>query len=105
MKKSQRDRLSKLPRMQKCERWHEGDCSGTGVTWEHPFGRLIGGEHVPDEFVIALCWFHHLGKGLNKELDRHIAYENISMEDLSRYKTAEAMRHEKLYLQKKYAQK
>lgn len=108
MKKSQRDRLSQLPRMQKCERWREGECKGS-ITWEHPFGRLIGGKHVPDAFVIALCE-KHAGIGrwwskqyFNKELNRHLAYQNISMEALGRYKTGEAMRQEKLYLEEKYA--
>lgn len=86
-----------LSRPQICARINEGMCSGR-LTIEHAFGRKMEASWN----CLWLCWFHHLGKGLNKELNRHLAYQYATGEDLNRYKTAEAMRQEKLYLQKKY---
>lgn len=107
MKASQRKRLDALPRMKVCARHKEGTCKGR-VTWEHPFARLIGGVHVPDAFVIGLCAFHHgvdehLGGGdLNKEVNKLHAYQNISTEELARYKLGATMIQERAYLSEKY---
>jgi len=97
MPNAQRDRLAGLRRMQRCERWSEGDCAGR-ITWEHVMGRV----RAPDWSVIALCVFHHLGKGLNKQLNKHIAYGYACDDDLRKYKTYVAMKQEKEYLFTKY---
>ena len=84
--------------MQRCERFNEGMCAGR-ITWEHVMGRV----RSPDYSIIALCWFHHLGKGLNKELNRHIAYGYATDEDLRKSKRYEELKQEKNCLSKKYA--
>lgn len=94
--KQLQERLAGLPRMKRCER--EGiECSGR-ITWEHVFGR----KYQKEWNIIALCWYHHLGKGLNKELNRHIAYQYATDEDLRKYKNYKQMKQEKKYLAQKY---
>lgn len=99
MKASQRKRLAKLDRMKRCER--EGlDCNGR-ITFEHCYGRLIGGKHVPDSTIIALCWYHHLGAGMNKEINKAIAYNYITEGELDMFRT-EPSRQEREWLWRKY---
>jgi len=73
------------------------DCSGR-MTIEHAFGRKMEASWN----CIWLCWFHHLGAGLSKELNRHLAYQNITNEELKKYKLGEQMIVEKKFLKQKY---
>jgi len=101
-----RRELGGLDRMKRCARLQENKCEGR-LSWEHSMGR----KRQEAWNIICLCE-KHAGIGrwwskqyFNKELNRHLAYQNISMEELSRYKTGKEMIQEKLYLQQKYAQK
>ena len=83
---------------QKCARSFDGTCSGR-MTIEHVFGRNC--EEVWN--CIWLCWYHHLGQGLDKEINRHIAYSQASEDDLNKYpKRTMAWKQEKKYLAEKY---
>ena len=35
--------------------------------------------------LIPLCWYHHLGKGLDKRLNEYLAITRASPEDLAKY--------------------
>ena len=87
-----------LSRPQVCARRAEGECSGR-ITIEHAFGRKY---EAPWNCVI-LCYFHHLGQGLNKELNRYIAYRYATEDDLKKFKCYEQLKQEKSHLRKKYA--
>ena len=98
-----RRELEGLDRMKRCARLQENECEGR-LSWEHSMGRKR--QEVWN--IICLCE-KHAGIGrwwskhyFNKELNRHLAYSNISEEALSRYKTGETMKQEKLYLQNIY---
>lgn len=65
-----------------CARY-DNDCSGR-ITWEHAF--LYAGRQVNERWaIIPLCWYHHLGEGLNKKINRKIALSRASKEDLKKY--------------------
>lgn len=100
MKPAQRKRLEKLDRMQRCEREGDGGCS-PDLTWEHCFGRLIAKKHVPDSTIIALCYYHHLGDGINKEINKAIAYKYITEGELNTFRTTPS-RQEREWLWNKY---
>jgi len=91
------------------ERWsneHEpvcarkgSDCSGRN-TKEHAL--IYQGRQVQDYFaVIDLCWYHHLGKGLNKEYNRYLALMRATDEDLDKYPKSD-FKQMKKYLIEKY---
>ena len=87
-----------LSKPQKCVRSGEGTCEGR-LTIEHAFGR----KYEAFWNTLWLCWFHHIGAGLNKELNRHLAYQQATDEDLRKLKSYQQMVTEKKYLEKKYA--
>lgn len=31
---------------------------------------------------VPLCWYHHLGKGLNKEMNKYLAMRQMTSEDI-----------------------
>lgn len=63
-----------------CERAAEGNCSGR-LTKEHVF--VYGNNQVQEIWaVIDLCWFHHLGTGLDKDLNRYLAFKNMTPEQV-----------------------
>lgn len=89
-----------LSRPQVCARINEGTCKGR-ITIEHVFGR----KYEQTWNCIILCWRHHL-IDLNKELNRHIAYQQASLEDLRKYSKAwKDYVQEKKYLEQKYDQR
>lgn len=87
-----------LKRPHVCARAREGGCSGR-MTIEHVFGRKMEAEWN----CIWLCWHHHLGPGLNKEINKMLAYRQITEEELlATYKSGAMMVQEKRYLEDKY---
>ncbi|MDP2654911.1 MAG: hypothetical protein Q8Q08_12895 [Candidatus Omnitrophota bacterium] len=100
MPKALRARLAADPYMRQCAR--DGpDCDGR-VTWEHSL--YARGRQLQEAFaIVPLCHFHHLGKGLNKELNRHLAYQRATDADFDKYpRSSAAWRQEKKYLEGKY---
>lgn len=58
-------------------------CEGR-ITWEHCF--VYAGKQVNEKWaIIPLCWHHHLGKGLDKAVNRAIAIARATAEDLAKY--------------------
>ena len=84
----------------RCAREREGTCSGR-MTVEHAFGRRDQKRWK----LVILCWFHHLGAGLDKELNRHLAYRQVNEKELKRAypKTFDQHIQAKKYLAEKYA--
>jgi hypothetical protein len=85
-----------LARPQVCARLGV-DCKNR-LTYEHAFGR----KNEESWQIVILCWRHHLGDLLNKELNRHIAYSQIADEELGKKKLGMQMLQEKKYLIEKY---
>lgn len=78
-----RENLSNDPYYKKCARRTEGHCEGR-ITWEHAFtykGRKIQARWA----IIPLCWYMHLGPGLNKQRNREIAVSRATPEDRKKY--------------------
>lgn len=66
-----------------CERVSEGVCSGR-LTKEHAF--IYAGKQIQELWaVIDLCWYHHLGAGMNKNINEKIALSKATDEDLAKY--------------------
>lgn len=77
-----RQQLASDPFYKKCARADEW-CSGR-ITWEHAF-RYAGKQINALWAIIPLCWFHHMGKGLNKRINQLIALRRATQEDLALY--------------------
>lgn len=85
-----------LSRPQICAR-RNNECSGR-ITIEHSFGRKIEASWN----CVLLCWYHHLGGGMNKEINKHLAYQQATDEELMKFKLGTQMVQEKNYLKTKY---
>ena len=78
--KKTKEELAAKPQI--CARLGE-DCSGP-LTWEHAL--LFAGRKVQDKFAIVfLCWYHHLGAGLDKRWNIRKALTQATPEDLKKY--------------------
>lgn len=67
----------------KCERSETGMCSGR-LTKEHAW--IYAGRQIQEIWaVIDLCWYHHLGEGLDKQENQRISLRKATEEDLSKY--------------------
>ena len=61
----------------------DSDCDGI-ITLEHAL--LYAGKQVQAKFaIIPLCWYHHLGDGLDKRWNIRKALSQATPEDLLRY--------------------
>jgi len=70
------------PYMKTCARSNE-ECEGR-ITWEHAF--IYSGRQINEAWsIIPLCWYHHLGPGMNKRINEQIALSRATEEDLSKY--------------------
>lgn len=59
------------------------ECNGR-ITWEHAI--IYAGRQVQERWaIIPLCEFHHLGKGLNKQINIFIALSRATPEELKKY--------------------
>lgn len=93
-----REYIASLPRMTSCER-REGTCTGR-ITWEHTF--MYQGRQINEPWaIIALCEYHHLGPGLDKEKNHWISLGYATEEDLKKYPRVDWEQMRK-YLNKKY---
>jgi len=94
-----RDELDALPRMHRCERF-SGECRGR-ITWEHVW--IYGGKQINEVWaIIGLCEYHHLGPGLNKEINQWISLKYATAKDFVKY-PRRAWEHLREFLNKKYA--
>lgn len=75
--------MSKDPYYSKCCR-ADGNCSGR-ITWEHAI--IYNGKQVNEIWaIIPLCFYHHLGEGLNKRQNILIALQRATPEELAKYR-------------------
>jgi len=87
------------PYMHVCAR-ADFECEGR-VTWEHAF--IHAGKQIQERWaIIPLCVYHHLGPGLNKEINQMIALSHATDEELAKYPKTDWEQMKK-YLFKKYA--
>ena|SRR3990167_1382995 len=83
----------------RCERWQEGNCSGR-LTKEHCF--IYAGKQIQEDWaIIDLCWFHHLGEGMNKQINEFISIMRATPKDFEKFPRKDWLQRKK-YLVKKY---
>jgi hypothetical protein len=94
-----RHKLSNDPYYKICARKNE-DCDGR-ITWEHAF--IYAGRQVQEEWaIIPLCVHHHLGTGLNKEINHLIALLRADLDDISARMPRFDWRKRLAYLESEY---
>jgi hypothetical protein len=82
-----------------CSRLNK-DCKGR-ITFEHAF---IYKNQIQEKWsIIPLCWHHHLGNGLDKELNHYIALCRADIDDLEKRMPKKPWRQMYKYLREKYA--
>lgn len=58
-------------------------CAGR-LTWEHCW--IYSGRQINRKWaIIPLCWYHHLGQGLNKEMNQWISLTRATKADLAEF--------------------
>ena len=93
--------ISKNKYYAKCAR-QSPECDGR-ITIEHAM--IYAGRQVNEIWaLIPLCWYHHLGSGLNKRINEFIALQRASDEDLSKYPKSDFFQ-KRSYLKKLYSDK
>ena len=71
------------PYYRTCARAEDGGCWGR-ITIEHAL--IYAGKQINELWcLLPLCWFHHLGEGLNKAKNQLIALSRATPEDLAKY--------------------
>lgn len=94
-----REEMANDPYYKSCAR-KGSDCSGR-ITWEHSF---IYKNQIQERWaIIPLCWYHHLGDGLNKELNQYLALKRADIEDLCKRMPRKDWKQIYSFLNKKYA--
>ena len=74
--------ISEDPYYRTCAR-KNSECSGR-ITIEHAI--TYAGRRISDLWgLIPLCWYHHLGEGLNKAINRRLAFARATARDLQKY--------------------
>jgi len=77
-----REMMSEDPYYKVCAR-SNSECEGR-ITWEHTL--LYAGKQIQEKWaIIPLCWYHHLGDGLNKKANRQIVLIRVTEEALIKY--------------------
>lgn len=95
-----RKKINEDPYYKVCARNKEGFCSGR-ITIEHAF--IYARKQISEVFsLIPLCWFHHLGAGLDKRKNQWIAINRATPADFARYPKKD-WNQIKEYLNKIYA--
>jgi len=75
-----REQLEEEPQV--CARRNK-DCNGR-ITWEHVF--IYAGKQINEEWaIIFLCWYHHLGEGMDKRINERIAIKKATKKELNKY--------------------
>lgn len=85
-----------------CERrelLHDHICQGPS-TMEHAW--IYRGKQINEKWaIIRLCWWAHLGAGLNKRINEWISLKHATIDDLKKYPNKNWLQL-KNYLFKKY---
>lgn len=62
------------------------ECDGR-LTMEHAL--LYAGRQVDEAWaIVPLCWHHHLGPGLNKRINKLLAFRRATERDFKKYSKA-----------------
>lgn len=70
------------PYYKRCAR-QNCECNGR-ITLEHAF--IYAGRQINEKWaIIPLCWYHHLGTGLVKDINQWIALSRATPEELAKY--------------------
>ena len=78
-----RKEMSEDPFYSKCLRCKEGECGGR-ITWEHCW--TYKKRQIQEKWaIIPLCWWHHLGAGLNKNMNRWFSINRMTEADEKKY--------------------
>lgn len=78
-----RNQIDTDPYYRVCARSGEGGCAGR-ITIEHVF--IYAGRQICEMWnYLPLCWFHHLGAGLDKRLNEYLALLRVTTAELSKY--------------------
>lgn len=81
-----------------CARSQEGECDGR-VTWEHAY--TYGGKQIQEKWaILPLCVYHHLGLGLDKDLNHFLALIRADINDISARMPKKDWKQELIYLAK-----
>lgn len=73
------------------------DCRGR-ITIEHAL--IYSGRQINELWaLLPLCWYHHIGKGLDKRYNEHLALQRATDEDLAKYPKADWTRRKKYLAQ------
>lgn len=89
------------PYYEKCARLGPA-CNGI-VTWEHSM--IYSNKQINKRWaILPLCWHHHLGRGLDKNINRYLALSRATDEDLAEYPKADFIQLKK-FLISKYSDK
>lgn len=88
------------PYYRKCARRNYGNCDGR-ITIEHAI--IYAGKQLSEMWsYVPLCWYHHLGPGLNKEINIILALNRATDEELAEISKAQDYRKLRDHLNKKY---
>ena len=88
------------PYYKTCARSDEGECEGR-VTWEHSY--IYAGKQVQEKWsILPLCVFHHLGEGLDKDLNHLLALLRADLEDICVRMPKKDWKRELIYLESLY---
>lgn len=80
--KKLRAQLAADPEYQVCAR-RSSECEGR-ITWEHAL--TYAGKQIQERFaIIPLCWYHHLGAGLDKRWNMKLAMSRATNADKVKY--------------------
>ena len=84
-----REQIAADPWMKRCI--HAGRPSGAKcrgrITWEHAL--IFRGRQVNEPWaIVPCCEYHHLGPGIEKDLNRHVALQRATDADLAKYPRA-----------------
>lgn len=75
-------------------------CDGH-ITWEHAF--IYADKQIQEAWaIVPICWYHHLGKGLNKEFNQYLAIIRADIDDFCIRMPKKDWRQIKKYLVNKY---
>lgn len=77
-----RKMIDEDPRFKYCERG--GNCSGR-LTVEHAISHYRNRQINELWAFVSLCWYHHLGKGLDKRWNEWKAINRMTKEDEKKY--------------------
>ena len=90
-----RDEMSADPYYKRCAKHKLGNCSGR-ITWEHVW--IYAGKQINEKWaIIPLCWYHHLGDGLDKLFNQWVSINRMMKADEDKY-PRKNWRHLKSYL-------